>query len=402
MADSEQLNRFLNLPHWRYPSSLPGVTGLYLNTLFRVLAIGLTGIFIPVFIYKTSGAWTSVFYYYAIYIIATIASILPASIIINKKGPDFSVAIAAVTDFLALICLIKSEGVFGQSLILAAMLAGIAVSLHWIPYHLAFSWESTRRLSEQIAKNAIFSRIAAASAPLIGGIIATSFGFSTLYLVSGFILLVSVIPIFLDRYNERGQRTSLLQIKRTFKNKRLAPLWQGYFGAGVESAIYAVFWPIFLYECFRNLEQIGLLSTISLLCSLLVIHSLSKAKNEKGRKYFQAGVFASIPNWIIRGFTFSFFPLIILDLIYQISTLYIWLPVEAITYRWGRKRGKSFFAVRSFMINTGFLISLAAGIIFVNLNYGWFFIFGLAVVGLSLTLRFHHGFKKNIGTPHRA
>ncbi len=385
---------FLHLPHWQYPARLPGLSGLYLNTLFRVLAIGLIGIFIPVFIFKTTGSWDSLILYYLICSSTTILFVIPVAKLIKNVGPDIAIGLGAVTQFINLILLIKFEGNHDY-LLWAAIFAGITTPLHWQSYHLAFSQECTRKkLTSQLAKNAIAGRIASAAAPLAGGIIVTILGFSELYLIAGVILVISIIPIFFDQYNQKGSEVTLEKIKTTFSIKRLKPCWLGYFGSGIESAVYGIFWPLFLYFNFRNFEQMGLLSTISILTSILVTGYIGKNGQKKEKKFFNIGLVTSLPSWLIRGLASSFFLLTIVDTLYLLTSQFIWFPVGALTYRWGRREDRSFFIIRSMMIHLGLIFALLLIFIFRKIGLGWEAIFPLGILGLIIVKNFGHEFEE--------
>jgi len=387
-------HNFINLPHWQYPAKLPGLSGLYLNTVFRVLAVSLIGVFIPVFIFQTTRSWDSLIFYYLVCSLTTIGLVIPVAKLINKIGPDAAIAFGAITQFANLILLIKLQD--SQSyLFWAAILSGITTPLHWQSYHLAFSRECTRKkLTSQLAKNAIAGRAASAVAPLAGGIIATIMGFSGLYLVAGVILVVSIIPVFFDQYNQKGSEVSWEKIKTTLQIKKLRPIWFGYFGSGIESAVYAIFWPLFLYFSFNNLEKIGLLSTISILISILVTGYIGKNGHQKEKRFFNFGLATSLPSWIIRGVFSSFLILTFIDTVYLLTTQFIWIPVGAITYRWGRREARSFFILRSIMIQSGLVFALLIIYFFRKIGFTWQIIFPLGIFGLIIVKNFSYELKE--------
>ncbi|MCD6225503.1 MFS transporter [bacterium] len=394
MANNRGYFRIWYLPHWHYPPQLPGLTGLYLNTIFRVLATGLIGIFVPVFVYQVAQSWKIFFSYYFLNEFFFLSSVIPAAFLIKKKGPDFSVGLAAVFQLLGIIFLIKSQNNL-TFLYWAAVFLGIAGPFHWIPYHLAFSQESTRKIiSRQLVTNALLGKIAAALAPLIGGIIITLFGFSAVYLIASIILAISVLPIFIDQYNQRGENISLKQLKTTFLDKKLTPLWWGFWGAGLEAGVYGIFWPLFLYQCFRNMEKMGLLSTLSLLFSVLVLSYLGKNGQKKAKKLFKFGITASAPNWLFRSLVSSFSLLTLLDVVYQLTTMFIWIPVGSLVYQWGREKQKPFFVIREVMIHLGILTALGGGILARQLNLPWKSLFFLPIAAMLAINQFYYGLEK--------
>ena len=353
------------------------------------------GIFIPVFVYKIAGGWPGLFSFFLIRELVLILTTIPIAILIKKLGPDWLIALGALTLFLCLIFLIRSQA-NPAFLKWAAVLLGITIPLHWLPYHLAFSWESSRHfLSSQVANQAIISKLATAAAPLIGGVVATIFGFSGLYLAAGAILLLSIIPVFMDQYNRKGKAISLSEIKQVIKNPKLQPIWWGFFGNGLETAIYSIFLPIFLYQMLGNLEQIGFVSTISLIISLATLSYIGKKAQKAEKKVFRFGIITSLPFWLILNFLSSFSLLAIFNSIYQITTQAVWIPVNTLVYRWGRKKEKPFLVIRNIAIRSGVLIALGAAALFQSLNWNWTTIFLLAALGLIIVTNFHHGLKKN-------
>jgi len=394
MPNGNGHHQVLTLPHWRYPAKLPGLTGLYLNSVFRNLATGLIGIFIPVFVYKIAGGWPGLFSFFLTRETVLILTTVPIATLIKKLGPDWLIALGALALFFCLIFLIQSQTnpIF---LKWAAIFLGITIPLHWLPYHLAFSWESSRHfLSRQVANQKIISKLATAAAPLIGGILATIFGFSGLYLAAGAILLLSIIPIFIDQYNRRGEAVSLSEIKQVIVNPKLQPIWWGFFGTGLETAIYSIFLPIFLYQALDSLEQIGLISTVSLVISLITLSYLGKKTQKAEKRVFRFGVVASLPFWLILNFLSSFSLLAIFNSLYQITTQAVWIPVDTLVYRWGRKKEKSFFIIRNIAIRLGIMAALGAATLFRSLNWDWTAIFLLATLGLMIVTNFSHGLKK--------
>jgi len=393
MSNGNGYHRVFHLPHWDYPAKLPGLTGLYLNTVFRTLALGLVGIFIPVFLYQFPGRWDEVISFYFILNLASIVFTLPAAYLIKKWGPDFLMGIAAFSLFCSLILLTKAQNnpIF---ISWSALLWGITASFHWLPYHQAFSWESTReRLSEQVAHRIVFNKLAAVAAPVVGGIIAVKLGFSGLYFIAAIILTISIVPIFMDQYNRRGDSLGLESLKKTFLKITNLPYWLGFLGTGLEAATYGIFLPVFLYQRLGNLEQIGLLTTISLFMALITIRVIGKKAKKKEKTIFYLGLMISFPFWLIIGFLESIALLMIANSWYQITTHAFWIPQLGVIYRQGRKQGKHFFVLRNLFIRFGILLALGLVILINRFSLGWIPIFFIGAGGLLLVTFFDQELK---------
>ncbi len=393
MPNGNGYHRVFHLPHWRYPSKLPGLTGLYLNTVFRTLALGLVGIFVPVFIYQFFGGWDKVISFYIVLHLTSVIFSIPTGYLIKKWGPDFLMGTGALTLFLGLMLLIKAQN-NPNLLVWAAWLWGITVSFHWLPYHQAFSWESTRKdLSKQVAQRLAFNKIATAITPVAGGIIATKLGFSGLYFVAAVVLTISIIPIFMDQYNRRGNSLSFEAIRKNLLTKSNLPYWLGFFGTGVEAGVYGIFLPIFLFQNLKNLEQLGLVSTISLIMALVGINLVGKIAQKKEKTVFYLGLIASFPFWLVIGFFKSFILLAVAKSWYQITANGFWIPHLDILYREGRKQGKSFFVLRNIFTRLGTVFTLIIGALIISKSLGWTPIFMLGILSLLLITFFDQGLK---------
>jgi len=184
-------------------------------------------------------------------------------------------------------------------------------------------------------------------------------------------------------------------LTQVLNEKNLKPIWLSYFGQGIETTVYGIFWPLFLFYRLGNLEKMGLLSSMVLFTSLLVLVFIGKSGERKEKGFFNFGVSTSVPNWIICPFLASFLPLFIIDALYQTTTMFVWIPVGALTYRWGRKKEKSFFIIRSSLLNLGAILALAVAVLVASSPLKWLVLFYLAIFGLILVFRFNHGLKKN-------
>ncbi len=86
----------INLPHWQFNWRLPGLTGLYLNASLRNFAIAMIDIFIPLYIFKTTGSIQYIFIFYLYYYAFLIFLDYPLNILMTKIGPDLSALISNI------------------------------------------------------------------------------------------------------------------------------------------------------------------------------------------------------------------------------------------------------------------------------------------------------------------
>src|SRR3989338_3912644 len=167
-------HQLLHLPHLIASRLAP----IYTTSGLRSFAVGSLGIFIPIYILRLlqvqfpgislSLQLTGVFLYFALMRVTILLSTIPASRFLSRFG-------------------VRASIVIGNTLLLlpASILVGILVPFYWIPYHLVFVEEGSRkRFGHEIGGIRVVEQIAGALAPLFGGFVIISFGFSTLLLCS--------------------------------------------------------------------------------------------------------------------------------------------------------------------------------------------------------------------------
>jgi hypothetical protein len=361
--------------------------GLYFNASIRLLAVGLVGIFIPLFIYQSTGSINGVILFFLTWRLTQLAITLPVAWIITKTGPDWAVAIASMVQitFLAALNLIPN---ITSSLWLAALLGAIFVPLYWIPYHTTFARKSDgNRVGEQVANISIAQKIVGAFAPIFGGFIATQMGFNTLYLVSAALLIVSVFPIFFDQYNQIDPWPGKEKIFSLASRPQFKPYLVTFLGLGFEAVAYGIFWPLYLMEKTQNMEIVGLISTASLLFSIFIYHWVGKRSKSSADRLIKSGTTTNALNWLIRGLVSSPWLLSLIDILYQLTAILVWVPVGTIVYQRGKKNSFVFFVTREIIVQTGFVTALLLSWLFFRLSLGWLPILLLGAVGISLVSR---------------
>jgi len=375
----------LQLPHWRYDAKLKGLSGIYINTAIRNLAFGLISIFIPIYIYKLTGSLADVFLFFLIRSIVHLITLIPIAKLISKIGPDNSMFISNITASLFLITLTAGEK-FPFLLWLAPAFTAITMNLYWPPYLCAFSKVSkSKKLSRQIAKVSNISRTVGVFAPLIGGVVATNFGFQPLLLVGVSLLIVSSLPIFLDEYDKKEKISHFEKIEKDFFKSEKRPLFASFFWQGFRIMIDVAAWPIILYTYLPNLEKIGGLTTLTLLVSLFTVNWLSKKINHFRITPFVAGNISRGFIWLVRGISANPILIAFSDPVYQVSSIFVNFPRDILLFRLGKTNPLTFFIERELCLHLGRLFSTSLIFILLTLSVPWQTITFLAILGTAIT-----------------
>jgi len=381
-------SHFLTLPHWNYPVKLKGLSGLYLNTVFRNVANGLIGIFIPIYVYKIIGDYSLVFLYYAIFRLSATLATVPVAFWIHKVGPDISMLFSnfARSGYFALLIAAK----FSPSLIwLAPIFGGSAIPLYWLPYHTAFAKADKKgKIQKQVTQLSNITRLVAIATPLAGGFIAQQLGFNVLFPMGIVLLLASTIPVFLDEYNKKTKTIPLEKMTKEILLPQNKNLFLAFFFEGFRIVADAVAWPLMLYLALPQLEEIGGLKTFTLLLSLILVNLCArKIKKFKVAPLALGNIGRSI-LWTIRGI--SLFPVtaVLSDPAYELATVFVNFPYNLLVYQTGKEKSLSFFTERELAISSGTFSACLLAYFLLKGGFSWPAIVLLAIWGIGLSTFF--------------
>ncbi len=372
------------LPYWGYQPELKGLSGIFLNSAIRNFAFGVLGILIPIYVYQITHSINTTVLFFIIYRIITLATLYPSVKVIEKVGPDFSMLLSSFLAAFYLTSLSLLPDV-PQLLWPAAVLGGIQLNLHWLPYHTAFSnVTKEKNLSKNIANASNLSQLAKATAPLIGGIIATHFGLPSLLLASVLLLTISSLPVFFDEYNKKEKVWPLKKLIKNQIKPKNRYLSLTFFFQGFRTAIDGTIWPLILYFVISDFKTIGGITTITLLTSFITFRWIGKNLKHFKIQAFVSGNVARSFIWLVR--VIASHPIIVglTDPIYQLATTFVGIPRTILIYQFGKRQKINFFTQREAALSFGRIVSL--GIVFLVLKVGlpWSIVPILPIIGLTL------------------
>jgi len=380
MSDDTFLEH-LNLPHWNYVPRLEGLSGIYLNVIFRRLSIGLVNIFVPIYIYKVTGSLAVVFLFSGLSRLFISLILIPSAKFISKVGPDISMVLSSISRavFLALLMFSPPNSTLFW---LATVFNGLAIPFYWLPYHTAFAFESSGDgLTEELAQIAGLTRVASAFAPLIGGVISQLFGFSALFPIGVILLITSNLPVFLDEYKEKLPVSNIFDLGEDLFDSDDSSFFVAMFFNGVRMTMDTIFWPLFLFISVSTFERVGGVTTMTLLISLLFLNYAGKHIRKFKRKSLIFGNTTRSVLWFSRVLLTTPFFVITSDILYKLASIFVDIPAGLIIYdRAEEEKTMSFFLERSLMINLGRAFSSLLIFFLIVFGFSWE---ALPLVGFS-------------------
>ena len=362
--------------------------------LIHGAAAALAGIFVPIFLYETTGeSFAIVGGYYALLSLGYALFLVPGMSVANAIGFSRTLVLSGLCSVLTYVTLffMTPENVWVTMWVLAATIIAFRV-FHWVPFHVDFALFTTagergRQVSLSFAAIAFMGAIG----PVLAGFIVENAGYNTLFSVILILLMAATISYayvpetptkFIWSYKETLQQLS---------SPKLRGLAVGEFANGAEAIVNLVVWPIFLYEILNgDVLGIGLLSTfivaITIVLQLLLGRYLD-GKHDNKERTLRVGSTLYAVGWIFKIFVLSAAQVFFVGLYHNIVKIFTQTPFSAILYDMSADQGSlvdEYTVVREISNHLGRAASLMA-IAFLTLYIplAWTF---LIAAGASLAL----------------
>ncbi|MCH7641498.1 MFS transporter [Patescibacteria group bacterium] len=223
--------------------------------------------------------------------------------------------------------------------LLAAVSWGFHAGLFWWGYHGYFIKTGERHhFGQGVGEANLLETLAVALTPIVGAFIASYLGFTAVFIASSLFMFASLILLGKD-HDKRQRRdvrfVDVLKLIKTHKSISLA-----YIGAGAETYIYFVAWPLFLFLLFGQVITLGLIVSLSTLFAAVFAVIVGRWVDRQGeRKVVAVGAPLLSIAWIIRFVTKSLPAFVLADSIWNFGQRMLILPLNVLTYKKGLETG---------------------------------------------------------------
>ncbi|MDP2927003.1 MAG: MFS transporter [bacterium] len=365
---------------------LPGLGGLYASNFLLQFGFSLVGIFIPLYIFKITQGLGWVLAFYLVFNLTIVVFTLPIARLVAKFGSDWIAFSGTIPRALFIIFLILAERnpVF---FLWAAIFWGLAVPLYWLPFHLSVVGSDHKmNFGQDAARISLVAKLAVIAGPIIGGLIIQTAGFTPLYLLGLFLIIISGFPLFFDKYEFKFPDISLKTLKENLPFKQMPRLFLGYFGAGITTQVYDIIWPLYVFLLIGSYQFLGAITSVSLLASFILLMAAGKLTDRFGNKVFRWSVPLNFINWLVRPFFGGPFFLFSVNLIYELVGIFIWIPLDRLSYYTAvQTKRLEFFLAREIALHSGSFLAALTLIPLMNLSRpDWILAFVWGALGLLL------------------
>lgn len=354
---------------------------MYASLSLHAFAYGLVGIFVPIYLYNLGLSIVVIASFFIIANIIKVISCIPGAKLVKRFGPKHVIMLSYAVTFcyILLLYLLRNSS---WLLLPAAIFEGCAIGLFWLARHNDMARViSEKRPAGQYSTILILSAVAAALAPLTGGLIATRYGVSYALLATGFVLLLAAYPLLKTLEPLLPGRDVRLPLFKTAPKRHMVSK----FAMEFQNQTAILVWPLFIFLVVGTYEKVGLIASASLLLVLFVSWVTGRI-GDKGRNKQLLNVGSSLRSGvhILRGFSQSFGSVLGVNALGDITDTLTTVPYIVRYYEAARHHGISTYLVDMEVAGgigktmTWVIVLLAS--LFVSLPIALTATFGLAAV----------------------
>jgi MFS family permease len=361
-----------------------GFVSLYTSKIFIRVAVGLLGIFLPIFLYESfNGNFSYVAIYYLIGSFLYAVTVGFGAQFLNKFGFRRALQLSSVWGalFFTVFYFINDNNLYlmlGLSLVVRILFR----NFHWIPYHVDFAkFSDNENRSRQVSLLEATTNIVGVVTPIAAGFIIYKFGFGLLFLIAIFLYLASLIPLItIPRTKEKfvwGYWETWKKVfSKEFRKKSLA-----FAADGAENVVGVVVWPIFIFELLKgNYVEVGAISTLVIGVTVVLQLVAGKYIDKKftKEKVLKYGTILYAFGWLFKVFIATTFQIFVVDFYHRVTGIFAKTPYITLTYDLAADEGHyvdEFTVLHEVAINGGAAIMMALVIVIAaSFSITWTFV----------------------------
>jgi hypothetical protein len=258
-------------------------------------------------------------------------------------------------------------------LIPAAALSGLEIIFYWVPYHLIFTEEGAEGgFEEDVGIERIVLRFSAILAPFIGGVLINQAGFSSIYSLAAFLILLSSLPLFITHHHKDYGVPSLKRVVEGLRKKNNQNLFISFFGDGMNQTVWSICWPLFAFPILGSYQDLGVLTSGALLFSLILLAQAARLaqKGKEKEAILWGGMIVAI-IWVFKAFAQTPISLFSFDALQRGALVFFSVPFTAFVYRQSLRNARAFEFIirREIALDAGRISALLLLSLFFSLEF---------------------------------
>lgn len=281
---------------------------LFIATTLGSMGMSIVGVFIPVYMLNIGYTLREIIVYYIVYQIFGICTEYSSGRLTARFGPKHILRLSYGFRLIFMLCILNLDS--HNSLIYILPFIHQASDMLFVPIHVELSkFSSNKDSGSNISKIFMFTRIASAFGPLLGGLMATYIAIEMNIVLAFTANVLAIVTLWGHKEPVRTKQTLKL---KTLPMKRILPIIKGDIAVAFEYLsrvhLFPVFLAVFILGNTADYDELGLVITLSMVVSVVYAFVVGKL-SDKG-KINSINIIststASIGH-IVRGFTSTVF-----------------------------------------------------------------------------------------------
>lgn len=363
---------------------------LYWNIFLRAIGTGLVGLYTPLFVYGIGGIKLVAVYIIVQRVLVALISIATTKMI-EKIGFRYSVLLGS----LFLVAVLGLPAIWGGQfwvVYLMAVLSAPAITFYWNSRQSMMSMDGQEmKIGRETGIMHLIERGSQVLTPFVGGFVTQVFGFSALFSVGVFVFLSSCIPLFFSPHHVKGDHVSCSGFWKWLKERTNIGAVMGISGQALDGAANLWMWPVYFYLAVGNFEVLGGLTSVAMFASMIGAFFAGRmfdGNREKGVKQFYVWGSIMAVLRMARALLASWQALFGLDVVTKVVSMNYYVPLDGYMFERGRRQiALEFFTYREMLFSAVMVIFAALIWLLAGMAWIWWFVFGVAAVGVLWGLK---------------
>ncbi len=304
----------------------PQLKELYMSIGIFSFASSLVAIFEPIFLYNQGFPIWAIAIYYAIHY-SLYAVLLPfGGKVVSRFGLERSL-ICSLPFYVLYFISLASMPEFPLTVLFALVFLSLFKILYWPAYYGIFArFSDADNRGTELSWLGAFQYGGGILGPVIGGAIATVWGFPALFLSAGALVLLSGLPLMRMKHTYRvvdfPYTAPWNMLRRLeYRNTFIATIGWG------ENLIDVLFWPLFLFLTLGSLGGVGVYLSLSLVVMAIVSFFIGdRAEKYNKGKLVRMYLPFMVIGYLLRIFAVSPLRILFIDSLGRISLAGVVIP----------------------------------------------------------------------------
>lgn len=275
------LHTLLRRRHFWRDANFDELTELYTSMIFRSVAVGSIGVFVPLYLHGLGYSLASILTLYGWFTTTMAVCGYGSAWLVARIGPKHVILISYAVQLVSSL-LFLTFGMMHWPLWLLGGVWGLATNLFFVSYHVDFSKvKHGDHSGKEVGYMFIMQKVGLTIGPLMGGIVATLFGGQYVFLVACVLMAIGAAPLLKSGEPVRTHQ----RLDFSLPVSRIARDIRAYSALVVEDTLTKTLWPtyIVLFVLVGGAYlKLGLLASASVAFSIvvaLVIGKLADARH---------------------------------------------------------------------------------------------------------------------------